>query len=310
MKKIYVVAVGGANIDIHSRLLAPAVLRDSNPGTVSMSAGGVARNIGENMARLGLSCSLLTAVGNDSFGEHILSSCVRAGIDTNPVYISPNASSSVYLDINDCEGDMFLASSDMRVLSTLPEDYFDWNRELLTQASAIVADGNLTEKQISSLIDNKGQAPLIADPVSTAKVTRFLPFMDRISVFKPNGMELATITGIPCDTESGIVDAADLLLCKGLGRIVVSMGALGCYYADNTGLHFFSRPPRVERPVSATGAGDAFTAGLVCSLVNGGTPAEAVRLAMGCGAFAVQSAETIHPDISIQAVENYLGSVS
>src|SRR5688572_26091329 len=39
------VVVGGANLDIKARSAAPAILGTSNPGTGSMAAGGVGRNI-------------------------------------------------------------------------------------------------------------------------------------------------------------------------------------------------------------------------------------------------------------------------
>lgn len=306
MKQSYVACVGGANIDIHSRLLAPAVLRDSNPGHVCLSSGGVARNIAENIARLGLACRLFTAVGRDAFGAHILSDCEKAGIDISSVYRSSCMGSSVYLDINDKDGDMFLASSDMRVLGELPEAYFRENGALFRGAAAIVADGNLSEKQLGSLFENKGETPVFIDPVSTAKAGRFLPFLGQIDVFKPNRMELAALSSLPCQSNAEIVRAVDSLLEKGLGCAVVSLGEKGCYYADKTGLGFFSAPKRAESPVSATGAGDAFTAGFVYAFVRGYKPEEAVRLALGCGAFTLLSSETIHPDMSLGAVEAYL----
>ena len=309
MNEKYVAAIGGANIDIHSRLLAPPVLRDSNPGTVCMSAGGVARNIAENIVRLGLRCRLLSAVGKDAFGEHILSSCRKAGIETGDIYLSSAFGSSVYLDINDHEGDMFLASSDMRVLNDLPEDYFEKKRSLLYNAAAILADGNLSEAQIGSLVKNKGDTPLFVDPVSTPKVVRFLPYLEQIDVFKPNRMELEKAAGLACDREEGVVAAARVLIDKGVRCLVVTLGTDGCYYADRTGLSFFAPAPRVELAVSATGAGDAFTAGLVYAFVRHDTPENAVKLAMGCGALAVQSQETIHPGMSLHAVEQYLASL-
>lgn len=306
---MYVACVGGANIDIHSRLLAPALLRDSNPGTVSISSGGVARNIAENISRLGLCCRLFTAVGKDAFAGHILSDCEKAGIFTDRVYRSAASGSSVYLDINDNTGDMFLASSDMRVLEELPKDYFYSNAAYLSSAAAIVADGNLSETQIASLLDNKGTVPLFVDPVSAAKVNRFLPFLKQIDVFKPNRMELAAVTGISCETETDIARAAEHILKQGVRCVIVSLGAKGCYYTDRNGLSFFAAPKRAEAPLSATGAGDAFTAGLVFAFVRGDTPENAVSLALACGSFTLLSHATIHPDMSLASIEAYLSRV-
>ena len=41
----YIVGVGAANADIHGRSRAAVNLRDSNPGTMRVSVGGVTRNI-------------------------------------------------------------------------------------------------------------------------------------------------------------------------------------------------------------------------------------------------------------------------
>ena len=47
----YIVGVGAANLDLNGASCAPIHLRDSNPGHISLSAGGVTRNVCENLAR-------------------------------------------------------------------------------------------------------------------------------------------------------------------------------------------------------------------------------------------------------------------
>ena len=39
----YVVGIGAANVDVHGRSKAPINLRDSNPGHMNVSAGGVTK---------------------------------------------------------------------------------------------------------------------------------------------------------------------------------------------------------------------------------------------------------------------------
>ncbi|MFR8874520.1 MAG: PfkB family carbohydrate kinase [Oscillospiraceae bacterium] len=77
----YAVVVGGVNIDIGGRSYGPLVARDSNPGRVQMSLGGVGRNIAHNMALLGLEVHLLTAFGDDLYAQRIAASCGELGID-------------------------------------------------------------------------------------------------------------------------------------------------------------------------------------------------------------------------------------
>ena len=64
----YIVGIGAANADVHGQSRSAVRLRDSNPGTMRVSAGGVTRNILENAARLGLDARLISAVGGDAFG--------------------------------------------------------------------------------------------------------------------------------------------------------------------------------------------------------------------------------------------------
>src|SRR4051794_35968433 len=54
---------GGANMDVKARSPRAAVLAPSNPGSATMSAGGVGRNVAENLARLGTRTHLVAAVG-------------------------------------------------------------------------------------------------------------------------------------------------------------------------------------------------------------------------------------------------------
>jgi pseudouridine kinase len=64
----FVAVVGGANMDICASPARRLRTHDSNPGSVVTSPGGVARNIAENLARLGVDSRLVTAVGADHHG--------------------------------------------------------------------------------------------------------------------------------------------------------------------------------------------------------------------------------------------------
>ena len=67
----HIVCIGGANIDRKLRSEQVLQMGTSNPATLSETPGGVARNVAENLARLGASVQLLTAVGDYAVG-HIL----------------------------------------------------------------------------------------------------------------------------------------------------------------------------------------------------------------------------------------------
>jgi pseudouridine kinase len=80
--QLQVTVVGGANTDIVGHSKAALVAHDSNPGVVSVSSGGVARNIAENLARLRVRTSLVTAFGADTHGRELERACRALRIDT------------------------------------------------------------------------------------------------------------------------------------------------------------------------------------------------------------------------------------
>ena len=80
MRTPSVVAIGAANIDINGYSASALLHEESNPGRVELCAGGVARNIAENLARLGVEVELLTALGGDGLQRLIIESCRAAGV--------------------------------------------------------------------------------------------------------------------------------------------------------------------------------------------------------------------------------------
>jgi len=79
-----VLVVGAAGVDIKVQPRTETVeLAGSNPGTIRWSWGGVARNMAENLARLGAEVHLITAVGDDGWGHALLHSLRELGINTD-----------------------------------------------------------------------------------------------------------------------------------------------------------------------------------------------------------------------------------
>ncbi len=252
------------------------------------------RNILDNVARLGIPCKLLSTLGKDDFGQIILADCERIGIDTSCIYENAKLGTSFYVPFLDADGDMLIAANDMRNIQALPTDYLKTHEKLLREAMAIICDANPPAERIVQLTELAGDTPIFADPVSAVRCKVFLPVLDRIFMLKPNLMELETLSGIQCCTEEKIAKACEVLLDKGLNSLVVSLGARGCYYADIDGKSMFRRMRAVENMANATGAGDAFMAGLVSAWCRGANTAEMLDYALACGIIAVQGENTIN----------------
>ena len=63
------VILGGANIDLVGQSSRSLLVRDSNPGKITFSYGGVGRNIAENCCHLDEQVYFATVFGQDVFGQ-------------------------------------------------------------------------------------------------------------------------------------------------------------------------------------------------------------------------------------------------
>ena len=297
---------GGANMDLHIQSTVPVILRDSNPGHIHTSPGGVMRNIAENCARLGADVTLLSAVGNDAFCDRIRKASEEAGIRMDAVMVREDCPTSCYMAFMDETGDMLVAANDMRIMDLIGDDYLPRNADMLRKADVILCDANPPEARIAQLAELAAGTPIFADPVSVAKGGKFLSVLEKLYLLKPNRIELQHLSGLLCETDDEIRTAAASLLDKGLQSIAVSLGSKGCYYADREGRSFFRRLRTVTDMANATGAGDAFMAGLACAYARGAAPEDMIDYALACGLIAVQSEDTINPRMSDALVREIL----
>lgn len=300
----YIAGIGGANMDIHGRSDRPLIMRDSNPGSLHMTLGGVCRNICENLARLGADVRLITVVGDDVNGENILAGCRSAGIDMSASRVLAGERSSSYISIMDDTGDMLLAMSDMHIIKKLDAALVDESVAVLGGADIVVCDGNLSAKAVERLTE-VCLSPLYLDPVSTSWAKELAPYVGSFDTVKPNRIELGALTGCPVETYSDVLNACDVLLKKGVRRVFVSMGAEGLLYRGREGtIHRIARP--FPHMVNATGAGDASMAGIVWASRMGLSADEIVCIAMAAGMVAIASPDTISSEMSPAAIENMI----
>ena len=196
----YAVVAGGVNVDIGGRSFAPMVAKDSNPGRVTTSLGGVGRNIAHNMSLLGVDVRFLTAFGDDLYAQRIAASCGELGIDISHALQVPGGTTSTYLFLNDSDGDMALAVSDMEICEQLLPEYFAANLSLLNRAQIVVADTNLPEASLVYLA-NHCTVPLFVDPVSTSKAEKLRGILGKIHTLKPNRIEAELLSGVKITDE-------------------------------------------------------------------------------------------------------------
>lgn len=303
----YVTVVGGANLDIGGRPAAALVPRDSNPGAVRSSLGGVGRNIAHNMVLLGLDVRLVTAFGDDLNAQKLAADCAGLGIDVSQSPVITGGRTSTYLYINDEKGDMALAVSDMEIYRHLTPHVLAQRRKLLDASRVVVLDANIPEESIAWLAENCA-APLFADPVSTAKAGKLKPVLGKLHTLKPNRLEAELLSGVPITDGESLDRAADALLATGLRRVFISLGGEGVLAAGHGGRVWLPCLP--GRAVNATGCGDAFMAAIAWACLQDMDLEAAARAGLAAAAFAMEGGETINPALSEDALRARMGPVT
>ena len=296
----YAVVVGGVNVDIGGRSHAKLVAADSNPGKVSISLGGVGRNIAHNMTLLGLDVKMLTAMGEDVYGNRIAESCKALGIDASHALRVSDCATSTYLYIADEAGEMAMALSDMEVCDRITPSYLSANQQVLQNAQVIVADTNIPVETLVYLAENC-TVPIFCDPVSTIKAEKLHPILNKIHTLKPNRLEAELLSGVAIRNKADAEAAAKALLQKGVQRVFLSMGADGMYAATAEEQLWMENIP--GDMVNTTGCGDSVMAALVWAWMNDLDLKETLKAGLAAGSITMESTETINPAMSATALK-------
>lgn len=288
--KKHAVVIGGVNMDICGSPKSELLMRDSNPGSVTVKPGGVGRNIAHDLCLMGMEVSLVAPIGGDIFGSAILESCKALGMDMSMAIMQPEMRSSTYLYINDADGDMFIAINEMDIMKCVTPECIEPLMERINSADAVVIDANLPPETVVYIAEHC-TAPLYADAVSAPKAARLIPALGQLAALKPNALEAKALTGLDDPME-----AAEALLRAGVKRVFVSMGGEGMTACE--GEVRLEVPGVPAKVVSTTGAGDSVAAAIVYGGTHGYSLEATARLAVKAGAVTVASAETNAPGLA------------
>ena len=299
----YVAVVGAVNVDISGTPATRLVAGDSNPGHVTVTLGGVGRNIAENLSRLGLQTQLITALGEDAHAGQLRQSCRELGIDVSHSLSVPHARTSTYLGLNDCDGEVAAAVSDMAIYDALTPAYMRTKIEVLDHAALVVLDANLPAETVEYLAENC-KAPLFADPVSVKKAEKLKGALGSLTALKPNRSEAALLTGVEIRSNADLALAADAFFRLGLKNVFISLGAEGVYFND--GQESGVLPCFPSPVVNTTGCGDAFIAAAAAGYLNGVGLREMARMGLAASSICAGAESAVSPAVGMEAIERIL----
>lgn len=294
----YAIVIGGANMDICGTASNSYKIKDSNPGNISISAGGVARNIAENLALLECQCHLIAAIGNDDFGNSLLNQANAVGINTDKILKLENKKTSTYLSIVDDTGEMVSAISDMSVVDNISPEYIENHNKIIQKASVIVLDANIPEKTLSYIISQFKEVPIIVDAVSTVKAMKIKKHLSGLHSLKCNKIEAEALSGIEDDLNA----IANWFHQHGVVRVYITLGKEGAFYSENQTSGKITHQKQHAEVINVTGAGDAFSAGIVYGLLKEWDIVKSTHFGLAAAIIALNHSDTINPEMSTKKI--------
>ncbi|MBU9711147.1 carbohydrate kinase [Evansella tamaricis] len=303
-----ILCIGGGNVDRKARVNGEFLWYDSNPVNVTESVGGVARNIAENLGRLGLKTSLLTAVGLDKMGEQVLDS-VTPYVDISPS-IQLKGTTGTYTAVLGDTGEMLFALANMEIYDNLSLDDLTekWNH--IRSAEILVMDLNFPKEVISSIILNRQKDHLLTAivPVSAKKMNRMPDDLTGVDYIICNQEELASlIKQFRIDPNLSTEEAMKEITLLGVNNIIITHGRKGVsYYSINGEIGTTSSFSSTVKDV--TGAGDAFVAGLLYGVFSGENIEKSCQYGLACAALTVETDKSVNETLSEEALHTILSS--
>lgn len=290
-----VTVLGGAGVDIVARPLRPVTAGDSTPGRVVTSCGGVARNVAENLARLGVAVRLASAVGEDISGVALRDASAASGVDVSQLLTLPDAATASYVVFADRHGETSQAVSDMAIFDQLTLARFENLGAQIGASSLCIADANLPAQMISDVAAACGEVPMVCDAVSRFKCRRLLGVLEHIALLKLNTIEAMQLLD---SDQPAPQQLARQLLQRGVGAVLMSQGPAGACYTTAT--ETIQLPAPTVPVASVNGAGDALLAGVVAGWLHGCTVRRQLEWGLRAAALACRSEAAVASALTIE----------
>jgi ribokinase len=249
-------------------------------------AGGKGANQAVAMARLGASVKMIGRVGKDGFGNTLMSTLNKDGIDTTGIKTIDGISTGVALITLQSSGENSIIVVPGANGKLMPEDLEEVKEDIM-QAETFVTQLETPIQTVKAAlkIAKKGGAFTILNPAPAQFLDQEI--LENVDLLTPNETELALLSGLPTTNLEEVTLAAKALMKQGVKTLVVTLGSEGALYLNVAGAVVKQDAFKVV-PVDTTAAGDSFTGGLAVALTNDKAIEEALVFASQVGALTVQ----------------------
>lgn len=270
----------------------------------ALGPGGKGSNQAVAAAKAGGDVTFISRIGKDTFGQLALSTYKEAGVTPSLVEMDDEATGTAFIFVNDDNGDNAIIVVPGAAGKISIEDV-ERNRDVIAGASVFVTQLEqpmMAAKRGLEIAHEAGVTTIFNPAPAKSFPDELYALSDYIA---PNEIEAADMVGFAIENEDDARRAGDILLQKGAGTALITLGERGALY--HTSDHSELVPAiKVENVVDTSGAGDAFLGGFASALSRGITPLNAVRFGCATAGIAVTRHGTAPAMPTLSEIESKL----
>jgi len=222
-----------------------------------MGFGGKGANQAVMSAKLGANTAMVAKLGTDSFGDNYMANLKNVGVNVEHVGVVEGSSgvATITVDSN-AENVIVLAAG---ANNHLCEEDVKLAQELISQSAVVVCQMEVPlPTTLAALKTAKGVRIFNAAPATKSLPAELYCLCD---IFCVNESEAQTLLGVPVTTLEDAKVAAGMLVERGAGCGMVTLGAQGVIYKQGAEECLHVPCPQVKA-LDTTGAGDSFIGAL------------------------------------------------
>jgi len=284
MTRADIVVVGGINFDY---LVRGAQL--PGPGeTVAGEAflegpGGKGANQAVGIARLGAAVALVSRIGADARGDALVASLEAAQVDVRHVSRDSHRATGVALIAVDASGEKQIITAPGANQGLSESDIVSVQATIAFARVLVVGlEVPLAAVEAALRLAKAAGAKTILDPAPPRPLSEDL--LRLVDVIRPNAAEAEALTNVRVSDARSAAQCGRILIARGVGAAIITAGGAGNLVVSRQEQHLL--PHHDVESVDATGAGDAFVAGLAFALAEGRSLIDAAAYGGAAAAFS------------------------